>query len=145
MLGIAFDGTGYGTDGKIWGGEFLIARYAEFTRAAHLAYVPLPGGDAGIKRVYRGALAHLASAGVEWETDLPCVAVTSETERGVIRHQIETGFNAPQTSSMGRLFDAVAAILGVRETVNYEAQAAIELEHLVVEGLEGSYDFRFHP
>lgn len=143
VIGIALDGTGYGTDGKIWGGEFLIASYADFTRAAHLTYVALPGGDAGIKRVYRGALAHLAHAGIEWSAvaDLPCVAAASETERGVIRHQIETGLNAPLTSSMGRLFDAVAAIIGVRETINYEAQAAIELEHLVVEDLEAAYEF----
>jgi hydrogenase maturation protein HypF len=142
VLGIAFDGTGYGTDGKIWGGEFLIARYAGFTRAAHLAYVRLPGGDAGIKRVYRSALAHLAHADVEWDAGLPCVAVASETERGVIRHQIATGLNAPQTSSMGRLFDAAAAIIGVRETINYEAQAAIELEMMAVENLEGAYEFK---
>jgi hydrogenase maturation protein HypF len=142
VIGIAFDGTGYGTDGKIWGGEFLLTTYSDFTRAAHLAYVPLPGGDAGIKRVYRGALAHLAHAGVEWTDDLPCVAAASATERGVIRHQIETGLNAPQTSSMGRLFDAVAAIIGVRETINYEAQAAIELESLVVEGVEETYEFQ---
>ncbi len=141
VIGIAFDGTGYGTDGKIWGGEFLIARYGDFRRAAHLAYVPLPGGDAGIKRVYRSALAHLAHAGIAWEGDLACVAAASETERGVIHHQIETGFNAPQTSSIGRLFDAVSAIIGVRETVNYEAQAAIELEHLVVQDITASYDF----
>ena len=145
VIGIALDGTGYGADGKIWGGEFLIASYADFARAAHLTYVALPGGDAGIKRVYRGALAHLHHAGIEWSTvaDLPCVAAASETERGVIRHQIETGLNAPLTSSMGRLFDAVAAIIGVRETINYEAQAAIELEHLVVEDLDAVGDFRF--
>ena len=108
-----------------------------------MTYVALPGGDAGIKRVYRGALAHLHHAEIEWSTvaDLPCVAAASETERGVIRHQIETGLNAPLTSSMGRLFDAVAAIIGVRETINYEAQAAIELEHLVVEDLEAAYQF----
>ncbi|MBI5300757.1 MAG: carbamoyltransferase HypF [Chloroflexi bacterium] len=139
VIGIALDGTGYGTDGKIWGGEFLITNYAHFTRAAHLAYVPLPGGDVGIKRVYRGALAHLHHAGITWDDDLPCVAACNETERGVIRHQIETGFNAPLTSSMGRLFDAIAAIIGVRATINYEAQAAIELEHLVVEDLEAAY------
>ncbi|MCL5951686.1 MAG: carbamoyltransferase HypF [Chloroflexi bacterium] len=143
VLGIAFDGTGYGTDGKIWGGEFLLARYAEFTRAAHLAYVPLPGGDAAIKRVYRIGLAHLAQAGMTWEQDLPCAAIISPTERDVIRHQLDSHLNAPDTSSMGRLFDAVAAIIGVREVINYEAQAAIELENWVVEGLEGIYDFGF--
>jgi hydrogenase maturation protein HypF len=141
VLGIAFDGTGYGSDGKIWGGEFLITRYADFKRAAHLAYVPLPGGDAGIKRVYRSALAHLAHVGMEWSADLPCIAAASGTELGVIRHQIETGLNAPLTSSMGRLFDAVAAIIGVRQTINYEAQAAMELEHLVMDRVEGTYQF----
>ncbi len=141
VIGVAFDGTGYGTDGAIWGGEFLVALYSGFTRAAHLAYVPLPGGDAGIQRVYRGALAHLTHAGIEWDAALPCVAVTSEMERNAIRRQLETGLNAPLTSSMGRLFDAVAAIAGVRETINYEGQAAIELEHLVVENLEAAYEW----
>jgi len=143
VIGIALDGTGFGTDGKIWGGELLLATYHEFTRAAHLAYVALPGGDAGIKRVYRAALAQLHHAGIVWDDDLPCVVACNETERGVIRHQIETGFNAPLTSSMGRLFDAVAALIGVRASINYEAQAAIELEHLVVEDLDAVGDFRF--
>ncbi|MBI5652687.1 MAG: carbamoyltransferase HypF [Chloroflexi bacterium] len=141
VIGIALDGTGYGTDNKIWGGELLITTYRDFERAAHLAYVALPGGDAGIKRVYRVALAHLAHAAIAWDDDLPCVTACNETERGVIRHQIETGLNAPLTSSMGRLFDAVAALIGVRATINYEAQAAIELEHLVVEDLETAYQF----
>ncbi len=143
VIGVAMDGTGYGVDGKIWGGEFLIARYTDYVRAAHLAYVPLPGGDLGIKRVYRSALAHLAHADVEWDEELPCSAAVPVIECNVIRHQVETGLNAPLTSSMGRLFDAVAAILGVRETINYEAQAAIELEHLVVEDLQGTYAFDF--
>jgi hydrogenase maturation protein HypF len=142
VIGIAFDGTGYGTDGKIWGGEFLVARYAGFTRAAQLAYVPLPGGDAGIRRVYRSALAHLAHAGIEWSAHLPCVAIASEKELQAIRTQLKTGLNAPDTSSMGRLFDAVAALIGVREIVNYEAQAAIELEQWAVEGMDAVYDWQ---
>jgi hydrogenase maturation protein HypF len=144
VIGVAFDGTGYGTDGAIWGGEFLIADYADFRRAAHLAYVPLPGGDTAIRRPYRTALAHLWSAGIEWElgeVPLPAVKAAPPTERGVIARQVERGLNAVPTSSMGRLFDAVAAIAGVRQVVTYEAQAAIELEMLVVEDERGAYDW----
>ncbi len=128
VIGVAFDGTGYGTDGAIWGGEFLIADYRGFQRAAHLAYVPLPGGDAAAREPYRTALSYLHYAGVEWDTDLAPVQAADVTTRHVIYKQIEMGLNAPLTSSMGRLFDAVASICGVRQTANYEGQAAIELE-----------------
>jgi hydrogenase maturation protein HypF len=128
VIGFAFDGTGYGTDGAVWGGEVLVTGYKTFRRAAHLGYVPLPGGDASVLRPYRMAMAHLWAAGVDWTEDLPCVAACSPTERGVLAHQLETGFGCVPTSSMGRLFDAVSSLVGLRHTVAYEAEAAIELE-----------------
>ncbi len=130
VIGVAFDGTGYGTDGAIWGGEVLVAGYKSFRRAARLAYVPLAGGDASVLRPYRMALAHLWAAGIAWADDLPAYAACPETERGVLAHQLSTGLGCVPTSSMGRLFDAVSSLVGVRHTVDYEAEAAIELESL---------------
>jgi hydrogenase maturation protein HypF len=141
VIGVAFDGTGYGSDGAIWGGEFLVATYDDFRRAAHLAYIPLPGGDAAIRNPYRTALAHLWAAGVDWDDALAPVRCASPTERGVIARQIESRLNTAPTSSMGRLFDAVAAIAGVRQTVTYEAQAAIELEMLVEKNVDDEYSW----
>lgn len=144
VIGFSFDGTGYGPDGTIWGGELLIADYGDFRRAAYLKPVPLPGGDAAIKRPYRTALAYLWAAGVPWTPDLPPVAAAEAVEQRVINHQLETGFNAVPTSSMGRLFDAVAALAGVRQTVTYEAQAAIEFEALAApEVVSDPYRFAF--
>jgi hydrogenase maturation protein HypF len=141
VIGVAFDGTGYGTDGAIWGGEFLVAGYREFERAFHLAYVPLPGGDAAIRKPARAALAHLVAAGVALDEDLPPVEALPPAERAAAEHQIRTGLNAPPTSSMGRLFDAVASIAGVRHVVNYEGQAAIELEAIADATDVSSYAF----
>jgi hydrogenase maturation protein HypF len=138
IIGVAFDGTGFGTDGAIWGGEFLMADYAGFRRVGQLAYVPLPGGDTAIRKPYRTALAHLWAAGMTWDEDLPPVQAAPSVERGVIARQIERKLNTVPTSSMGRLFDAVAAIAGVRQEVTYEAQAAIEFEMLADGSAEGA-------
>jgi hydrogenase maturation protein HypF len=128
VIGIAFDGTGYGTDGAVWGGEVLVADYAGFERIGHLGYVPLPGGDASVRRPYRMALAHLRAAGVAWTDDLPCVAACPAAERAVLDHQLSTGLGCVPTSSMGRLFDAVSALAGVCQVADHEGQAAVELE-----------------
>ena len=136
VLGFSFDGTGYGDDGTIWGGELLRADYQGYRRIAHLVPFPLPGGDAAIKRPYRTALAALRAAGIDWDEALPPVAACPELERKILAKQLEAELNCVPTSSMGRLFDAVAALAGVRQTVAYEAQAAIEFEALADAGTD---------
>jgi len=147
VIGVAFDGTGYGTDGAIWGGEFLLADYHNFQRVAHLAEVPLPGGDAAIRQPWRVALAWLQKCGMGWEAELaPVKAATSSQLAGsdtltAIQHQLTHRINTPSTTSMGRLFDAIAALAGVRQVVNYEAQAAIEIEAMADPLEKGVYPF----
>ena len=136
VIGLAFDGTGFGTDGTIWGGEVLVAGYADFARVGHLRPVPLPGGDAAIRRPCRAALAHLWAAGIEWAEDLPPVAALGPDERAACwRRQLERGIGCVPTSSMGRLFDAVSSLLGLRHEATYEAQAAMELQWAAEETL----------
>ena len=130
IIGIAFDGTGYGTDGAIWGGEVLIVRGNTFERFAHLGYVPMAGGDASVRTPARTALSYLRAAGIPWDTDLPCVAAFTPSDLKLLERQLERNLNCLETSSMGRLFDAVSALIGVRQRVSYEGQAAIELESL---------------
>ncbi len=132
VIGLALDGTGYGTDGNIWGGEALFADYGSFERAAHFAYVPMPGGAAAIQEPWRMAVSYLVrDFGPEFlEWDIPFVRRLDRRKAETILRMIERGVNSPLTSSCGRLFDAVAALIGLRESVNYEAQAAMELEML---------------
>jgi hydrogenase maturation protein HypF len=138
VLGVIFDGTGYGTDGRIWGGELLVGDYAGFERAAQLEYCPLPGGDRAVEEPFRVALAllHRAHGSFAGLDRLPVVAGRSEEELHVLGRMIEQGVNSPLTSSMGRLFDGISALLGVRELARYDAQAAIELEQLLKPGEE---------
>lgn len=130
VIGIALDGTGYGTDGKIWGGEVLLAGYESFERRAHLEYVSLPGGAAAIREPWRMAVSYLAHHfGREFlEFPIPFVRQLDNRKTETLLRMIEQNINSPLTSSCGRLFDAIAALVGVRQRVNYEAQAAIELE-----------------
>ncbi len=128
VIGLACDGTGYGDDGTIWGGEILVAGYLAFERVGSLTPVPLPGGDAAIRRPCRVALAHLWAAGIEWADDLAPVEATSADERAVLARQLDSGVGTVATSSMGRLFDAVSSLVGLRHDATYEAQAAMELQ-----------------
>jgi hydrogenase maturation protein HypF len=130
VIGVAFDGTGMGSDGHIWGGEFLVADYRSFNRVGHLEYLPLPGGDAAINRPYRITISYILSLLGEniLSQGLGFMAEVSEIETEIINRQIEKGLNSPLTSSMGRLFDAVSALLGIRSEIDYEGQAAVELE-----------------
>ena len=136
VIGVAFDGTGYGDDRAVWGGEILLADYDGYERVAHLRYVSLPGGDAGVRNPCRMALSHLHSAGVAWDPGLHCVAACTPTERGVLARQLSTGLGCTPTSSMGRLFDAMSSLAGVCHRVAYEAEAAMRFEGLARDAIQ---------
>jgi hydrogenase maturation protein HypF len=139
VIGVALDGTGYGTDGRIWGGEFFTGGYRDFRRRAHFRYVPLAGGDTAVREPWRAALSYLVAT-FGYVPDGILDAIPAERVRAV-RSMMETGFNTVETSSCGRLFDAVAAIVGLRREINFEGQAAIELEQVADPAETGRYDF----
>jgi hydrogenase maturation protein HypF len=142
VIGVAFDGTGYGTDGKIWGGEFLIAGFTGFKRRAHLRYVPLAGGDTAVRQNWRSALAYLHDAfGRNIPDGLPPLFVPPHKEVEIVSAMLKQNLNVIQTSSCGRLFDAVAALLDIRQEVSFEGQAAIELEQAVGAATNEDYTF----
>jgi hydrogenase maturation protein HypF len=130
VVGLAFDGTGYGDDGHVWGAEILVADLNGYTRAGHLRYVPLPGGDLAAREPWRVALGYLSlEPGVADAFELAFTDIKPD-HRATAERQIERRLNAPLASSMGRLFDAASAILGLRQRASYEGQAAMELESL---------------
>ena len=157
VIGVAFDGTGLGSDGNVWGGEFLVADYRSFNRVCHLQYLPLPGGDEATKNPYRITISYLL--GLLGENALNTVIENtanlsqsahlkqvSEAEIQIIKHQLERGLNSPLTSSMGRLFDAVSALIGIRDKIDYEGQAAVELEMIAYKGnhTDNQYRYPYH-
>ena len=143
VIGVAFDGTGYGTDGKIWGGEFLVADFCGFERRAHFRYIPLAGGDTAVREPWRIGLSYLLDTfGAQAASlDLPLWRRVAPKKLTAVKSMIERGINSVQTSACGRLFDAVASIAGVRDEVNFEAQAAIELEMIAAPGVDAAYPF----
>jgi hydrogenase maturation protein HypF len=141
VIGLSYDGTGYGPDNTIWGGEVLLASYRQFSRPFHLRPIPLPGGDAAAREPWRLAISWLLTSGIDPKS-LPAPLEGIDPERiAQVEQQLKHGINSPLTTSMGRLFDAVASLVGIRQQVNYEAQAAIELEALADPDEEGEYPY----
>ena len=138
-IGVTFDGTGLGNDKAIWGGEFLVGNYRTFGRACQLEYMPLPGGDAAIRNPGRIALAYLHALGIAWDDRLNLVKLYPDADQDILRQQLDNKINTFPTSSMGRLFDAVSAIVTARQTVTYEGQAAVEFEAIADPTAKGIY------
>lgn len=145
VIGVAMDGLGFGADGRLWGGEFFIADVAHAQRIAHLDYIPMPGGAKAIREPWRMAAAYLhrALGDAFLELDLPFVRGLDHPAWATLRGMTARGVNSPETSSMGRLFDALAGLLCLRGAVNYEGQAAIELETIADRNITQGYDFEF--
>jgi len=142
VIGLAFDGTGYGTDGAIWGGELLLANWESFERVYHLEYMPLPGGDAAVRKPARMALSLLLQAGIDPDSfPFSFHQALDLDERSAVANQVRAGFNTPKTSSLGRLFDGVAALIGLHQQISYEAQNAIALETIADPEEQSGYDF----
>jgi hydrogenase maturation protein HypF len=143
VIGIAFDGTGYGVDGNIWGGEFLVCDYDKFQRMAHFEYFPLPGGDKAIVEPWRIAASLLSRIYGDdmMKLDIDFIKLLDRDKWNIIRNMIEKNINSPLTSSMGRIFDLVSALLCVRGEIYYEGQAAIELEMIADYHETGEYAY----
>lgn len=144
VIGIAFDGTGYGADGNIWGGEILIADRKGFTRFAHLDYVPMPGSDAAIKEPWRMAVSYLINTYGDNAPDvLPFFFDRFKTtDIGAIIMMMKKKINSPLTSSCGRLFDAVSSLIGIKDIITFEGEAAIKLEMLADNKCSEMYEFK---
>ncbi|KPJ62422.1 MAG: hypothetical protein AMS15_04055 [Planctomycetes bacterium DG_23] len=143
VIGLSFDGTGYGQDGTIWGGEFLIADLKDFRRVGHLNYVPMPGGDKAVEEPWRMALAHLYAAygGSLDKKSMDFLERINPEHKTFVLQMIKAGVNCPPTSSLGRLFDAVSALLGICERATFEGQPAMELEGAISKRITDSYDY----
>ncbi len=139
VIGLSLDGTGYGLDGRIWGGEILVGDLSSFERRGHFAYLPMPGGAKAIKEPWRMAVSYLYQTYGEqlWEQPLPLLQKADKGKIDTLLKMIRQGINCPLTSSCGRLFDGVAALIGLRERVAFEGQAAMELE-MIQDGQEAS-------
>lgn len=147
LIGVAFDGSGYGRDGRIWGGEFFVGNLKGLRRAAHFDYIPMPGGDRAVKEPWRMAVSYLYRAfGGDFSKQYPDIIKGSRKGRSsVIRKMIDGNINSPLTSSAGRLFDGVASLILSRDTASFEAELPAELERIVAEGNYGSYRFDIKP
>lgn len=143
VIGIAMDGLGFGSDGRFWGGEIFVADFTDTERIAYLDYIPMPGGAKAIREPWRMAAAYLQrTMGDDFlSLDLPFVHNLDRNAWKALRSMIATRTNSPETSSMGRLFDALSALLGLRSTINYEGQAAIEMEAIAECNIDNGYEF----
>lgn len=142
VIGVSFDGTGFGTDGNIWGGEILLAGYKKFDRLFHLDYAPMPGGEIAIKEPWRMSLSYLYKTYKDnfKNTGIPFLKKIDKNKRNVITRMIKNGINSPLTSSMGRLFDGVSSLIGIKDVARFEAEAAIELEKIADAECDKSYN-----
>ncbi|MDD9301786.1 MAG: carbamoyltransferase HypF [Desulfobacter sp.] len=148
VVAITLDGTGFGTDGHIWGGEILTCTYRDFKRCAHLYYLPMPGGDAAVFEPWRMAasLLYKSLGRAAFDLDIPYVKAMADKQLGFILQMIDKGVNCPLTSSAGRLFDAVSSLLCISHTISYESQAAMALEFWALRNQDpvGLYSFKIH-
>lgn len=144
VIGVAFDGTGFGSDGTIWGGEFLIASPDEYFRAGHLKYVRMPGGEQAIREPWRMAFSYLHSLHNQKEDKKYSILKIRQDKENLqlLQQMIEKGINSPLTSSCGRLFDAIASLIGLKDIVDFEGQAAMEMESLCKEEYRNNYNYR---